>query len=287
MLKLILPKRFIVFLIVIAFVASYAFSADTPVRPYLLLHAFDAEGELMASEMTVSQTDTILGRIVYSGQLRGVDIILAESGVGMTNAAMTTQRLIDKYNPRGIIFSGIAGAIDSSVHIGDIVICDCWITHDYGYHGGEGFAPGDIDVYSPRDNKVLEQSIFHADTSLINHAYKLHDEKINLNKIGGRMPEIMVGGNCVSGNSFIDNVEKRLWLSKNFEALTVDMESAAVAQTAFVNNIPVIIFRSASDLAGGSGSSSAREEIKQFFNIAAVNSAEVVMKFLETFNSSK
>ena len=41
--------------------------------------------------------------------------------VGMTNAAMTTQELISRFHPRGLVFSGIAGAIDSSVHIGDLV----------------------------------------------------------------------------------------------------------------------------------------------------------------------
>jgi len=250
------PAKIIIIISIFLFLSGSTSAIDKSAQPYLLLYAFDTEGELLAEKMEISVTDTILGRAVHSGRLSGIRIVLAESGVGMTNAAMTTQKLIDKFNPKGIIFSGIAGGIDSSVHIGDIVICDCWITHDYTYHGSEGMIPNDIDVYSP-------------------------DTDIGFNKIGGRTPEIIFGGNCVSGNSFIDNVEKRLWLSERFDALTVDMESSAVVQVAFVNGLPFIIFRSASDLAGGSGSATARSEINQFFGVAAVNSAQVVMKFLE------
>jgi adenosylhomocysteine nucleosidase len=271
----------VIFSLLIGFLTPSVLLSDSGEEPYLLLYAFDTEGELLTSEMTISKTDTIIGRVVHSGELRGVDIILAESGVGMTNAAMTAQKMIDAYNPRGIIFSGIAGAIDSAVYIGDIVICSCWVTHDYGYHGAEGMIPGNIDVFSPRDEKILEKMKFLADPALIDNAHKLNGDRIEFNKIGERVPKIIIGGNCVSGNSFIDNTDKRLWLSKNFDGLTVDMESAAVAQVAFANDIPFIIFRSASDLAGGSGSSSAKSEIAEFFGVAASNSARVVMRFLE------
>jgi len=275
------PAKIIIIISIFLFLSGSTSAIDKSAQPYLLLYAFDTEGELLAEKMEISVTDTILGRAVHSGRLSGIRIVLAESGVGMTNAAMTTQKLIDKFNPKGIIFSGIAGGIDSSVHIGDIVICDCWITHDYTYHGSEGMIPNDIDVYSPDDNKIVEKMEFFVDSAFLAKASELNETDIGFNKIGGRTPEIIFGGNCVSGNSFIDNVEKRLWLSERFDALTVDMESSAVVQVAFVNGLPFIIFRSASDLAGGSGSATARAEINQFFGVAAVNSAQVVMKFLE------
>ena len=254
---------------------------ERPFPQYLILYAFDAEGQVLMEKMSVTKTQTILGRPVYSGELSGKNIAIAESGVGMTNAAMTAQRLIDEYRPGAIIFTGIAGAIDTSVHIGDIVVCESWITHDFGYYGADGFQPGEIRFYSPQLDSLVERSHFPVDSAMYEVAEDLTDEVSLSQKIGERTPELSVGGIGVSGNSFIDNPEKRIWLNKTYGALITDMETAAVAQVCAVNDIPFIAFRSASDLAGGSGSESAKEEMDEFFEIAAENSSMIVIRFLE------
>lgn len=251
-------------------------------RTYLVLYAFEAEGMILAGQMERTDSLVILGRSVLKGRLAGKDIILAESGIGMTNAAMTTQRLIDKYHPEAVIFSGIAGAVDSSVHIGDIVICEAWITHDYVYHGADGPQPRGIGVYSPRKDSLLRVDSFAVDSMLLITAREIPSGNLALRNVGARRPSVLIGGIGVSGNAFIDNREKRIWLSDSFEALVTDMETAAVAQVCHVNDIPFIGFRSASDLAGGSGSSSARAELDRFFEVAAENSSMLVMAFLES-----
>ncbi len=274
----ILTILFIVIIVLIS--ASGCLAQSDPPRPVLILYAFSTEGELLSQEMTIQDSIIILGRTVYTGQLAGKDIVLAESGVGMTNAAMTTQRMIDDFNPRGVIFSGIAGAIDSSVHIGDIVVCRQWQTHDYGYHGKDGFVVNSIKIYDASADSLVRAKQFITDKDFFSTAESLPDDDIPLGKIGERSPKISVGGTGVSGNCFIDSREKRLWLSENFNALVTDMESAAVGQVCGVNGLPFIVFRSASDLAGGSGSETADDELEQFFRIAADNSSKVVMKFL-------
>ena len=70
-------------------------------------------------------------------------------------------------------------------------------------------------------------------------------------------------------------------LQTEYHAWVVDMETAAVAQVCAVNSLPFIGFRSASDLAGGSQSGSAQEELNRFFQVAADNSSAVVIRFLE------
>ena len=267
--------------VLILFLCMQCAKAPDETHPYLVLYAFDAEGELLAEKMAVDTTEKVLGRLVHSGKLSGKDIVLAESGVGMTNAAMTAQKLIDRYNPKAVIFTGIAGAIDTSVHIGDIAVCDRWATHDYGFYGAEGFKIGRIKVYPAGSDSLAGILYFKTDSLLIEAAKRLMSESFAFDSIGSRVPRLIIGGAGTSGNSFIDQVEKRLWLSENFEALTVDMESAAVAQVCTVNGVPLVIFRSASDLAGGSGSESARTEIREFFGVAANNSARVVVRFLE------
>ncbi|RPI28222.1 MAG: phosphorylase, partial [Chloroflexota bacterium] len=91
-------------------------------------------------------------------------------------------------------------------------------------------------------------------------------------------PKVVLGGNGVSGPTFVDNAEYRLWVWQTFQADALDMESAAVAHVAYTNAVPFIAFRSLSDLAGGGPG---ENEIGTFFELAAGNSAAVVMAFLE------
>jgi adenosylhomocysteine nucleosidase len=255
-------------------------SKTQPSRPYLILYAFEAEGKLLAAQMEVQRTDTLLGRAALTGRLSGKEIVLAESGVGMTNAAMTTQILIDRFNPKGVIFTGIAGAIDTSIRIGDIGICRRWHTHDYGYHGKDGFKVNGIHTYNGAADSIMSMSYFETDSLFFAKAGELTGEDLSFEKIGDREPKLFVGGAGVSGNCFIDSREKRIWLQAKFDALITDMESAAVGQVCTANDIPFIVFRSASDLAGGSGSETAGDELERFFKIAADNSSKVVMEFI-------
>ncbi len=56
------------------------------------------------------------------------------------------------------------------------------------------------------------------------------------------------------------------------------METSAIATVAYANGVPVIAFRSRSDLAGGGPDSN---EVAAFFQLAAGSSARVVRSFLE------
>ncbi|MBK7141643.1 MAG: 5'-methylthioadenosine/S-adenosylhomocysteine nucleosidase [bacterium] len=249
-------------------------------RPILLLYAFAEEGKTVAASMTVTDRDTVLGREVLIGSASGQRIVLAETGVGMTNAAMTTQAMIDRYSPRCLLLTGIAGGIDTSVHIGDITAPSVWIEHDYGYLGGAGFDADSIKYFDAALGRLTRSTEFNADDSLLAVARQIIVDSLSFMLIGERKPSFQIGGTGVSGNQFIDNIEHRQWLNKEFAALVTDMESAAVAQVCAVNGLPFLIFRSASDLAGGSGSSTADTEIDQFFKVAAHNSSLVVLAML-------
>jgi adenosylhomocysteine nucleosidase len=94
-------------------------------------------------------------------------------------------------------------------------------------------------------------------------------------------PGVIIGGNAVSGSTFVDNAQYRDWVWDTFQANALDMESAAVAHVAYVNDVPFIVFRSLSDLAGGG---SGENELGIFFQLASNNSAEVVIAFLEAWS---
>jgi adenosylhomocysteine nucleosidase len=244
-----------------------------------LMYAFDQEGALLRSKLILQDSLFVKGKVFWIGKLEGKEIIIVNSGVGMTNAAMTAQLLIDRYNPKEIIFTGICGGIDSSNLIGDIVIPEMWATHDYGYYGKDGFIPDSIYVVLPGETKESGVLFFQVNKNLLEKASSAV-QGVELKPIGEHTPQIRIGGRGVSGNTFIDQKEKREFLKEKFDAQIVDMESAAVVQVANVNGIPVLVVRSCSDLAGGSGSETASEEIREFFKVAADNSAEFVLEFL-------
>jgi adenosylhomocysteine nucleosidase len=243
-----------------------------------IMYAFDAEGQLLRSQMDLEDSLFSVGRVFWIGKLEGKDVIVVNSDVGMTNAAMTAQLLIDRFKPKQILFTGICGGIDPENAIGDIVIPEYWVTHDYGLYNQEGFSTGPIYIYLSEKGKPDTATFFAVDESLLKTA---ENTKPELKPIWGRIPQIRVGGNGASGNSFVDQVEKREWLKDRLDAQIVDMESAAVVQVARINGVPVLVVRSCSDLAGGSGSSTARDELREFFGVAADNSASFVLEFLK------
>jgi len=93
--------------------------------------------------------------------------------------------------------------------------------------------------------------------------------------------KLIVGGSGISGPIFMNNANYREYLAQTYQAQVVDMESAAVAQVAYINQVPFIAFRSLSDLAGGGSSAN---EIDVFLHLAADNSAHTVRAFLQAMH---
>src|SRR5690606_19289639 len=100
------------------------------------------------------------------------------------------------------------------------------------------------------------------------------------NQCLNRQPRLVVGGNGVSGSAFLDNAALREHVFAAFQANVVDMESAACAMVAYSNGVPFLAFRSLSDLAGGGPQAN---EMHTFMNIAADNSAKVLLAFLDAW----
>ena len=84
-----------------------------------------------------------IGRIVFfEGKFNNKDIVFVQSGIGKVNAAITATLLIEKYDIDKVIFSGVAGALDKVLKIGDIVIANDVVQHDFaveafGYKKGQ------------------------------------------------------------------------------------------------------------------------------------------------------
>jgi len=256
--------------------------AQTAQGSLVIMYAYNPEGTLLRSKMrNVTASEDVMGTVVQ-GELEGVPIVLLPSGVGLINAASSTQRVIDRFQPKWIIFSGIAGGVEPDNHVGDIVVAEKWATHDFGNIGKEGFTPRVTRVPTQRQADVpfsrVFISYFAADPTLLKVAKAASTVvKNELKPVLGRTPVISVEGVGVSGNTFIDNADFRQSLLKTFTARTVDMETSAFMQVCVTNRARCVAVRSSSDLAGGSGSGTAEREIAAFFQVAADNSAAMVI----------
>ncbi|WMS41445.1 5'-methylthioadenosine/S-adenosylhomocysteine nucleosidase [Acuticoccus sp. MNP-M23] len=267
-----------------------------------LISAFEPEWGVHHEKLTGAATYERAGVRFVTGELGGRDVVLFLSGISMVNAAMTTQMAIDSFNIDTIVFSGIAGGVDPDLNIGDVVVAEKWGPYldmviaretDDGFKVPPFFGtpfpnygmmfPQAMEVRSEGSDAPEPKFWFEADASLLATARKAVD-KLDLEDCGvsgaclSAAPKVVVGGNGVSGSAFVDNEDFRQYVSDTFDAKVLDMESAAVAQVAYANGVPFIVFRSLSDLAGGSD---AANEMQVFMGLAASNSAAVVEAFLK------
>lgn len=267
-----------------------------------VMTAFAPEWKAMQDKISERQEVDINGIKFVLGEIEGKDVVVFMSGVSMVNAAMTTQLALDNFNISAIVFSGIAGGVNPDYHIGDVIVParwgqyleavfarevedgkfvpPSWVKVEWPNYGM--IFPRAVDVVQP-DGSIKEKFWFESDPELLKVAEKVASEMnlqdcVEENKCLTRAPQIRVGGNGVSGQAFMDNAGFREYTYKTFQASVLDMESAAVAQVAEINQVPFIAFRSLSDLAGGG---EGENEMATFMGLAAANSAAVVTAFLK------
>ena len=78
------------------------------------------------------KTETIINKIFQFGNMNGVKVIAAECGIGKVNASMTTALLLGHFGCDSIVFSGVAGGLNPEYKIGDVIIGEQLVQHDYG-----------------------------------------------------------------------------------------------------------------------------------------------------------
>lgn len=177
-------------------------------------------------------------------------LILMTCGIGKVNAAVGATTLIHHYHPDCIISTGCAGGIDADLQVMDVVASTEVAYHDVTIPGCEH---GQIQGLPAR---------FRAEEQLL--------EAIEDNSVKR--------GLICSGDQFISDRTQLQTIKAAFpEALAVDMESAAIAQTCFLHAVPFLSFRILSDTPG------ADEHLAQYFDFwdrMADHSFETTRRFL-------
>jgi adenosylhomocysteine nucleosidase len=249
--------------------------------PLGIICAMAEEIAALLGDMTEVERHELAGREVLRGKLYGRPVAMIESGIGKVASAMTATLLLDGLRCRAILMSGVAGGVDPELAIGDLVVAQRLVQHDYGRLQAEGFTPFQPGV--PPFGPGRPDFGFDLPTELVGRIRKALDgfvlPALPADLFDGEAPRrapVIKIGTIVSGDQFIndDNVRRRL--QHQFGAHAVEMEGAAVAQVAKAFGVPAIVVRSLSDLAGAES----HLDFGRFLNAVAPVSARVVERLV-------
>ena len=192
-----------------------------------IIVAMSKELRLLLPLLNNRAESQIDGLMFHKGEIGNNTVVAMQCGIGKVNAALGTLTMIKNFDIDLIINSGVAGGADRSVNVMDIVIGERVAYHDV-YCGPEstlGAVQG-FPLY------------YHASTKVLNN---LPDA------------DSLRSGLICSGDQFIDTMEQIDRIKNMFpDALAVDMESAAIAQTCHLYNKDFISMRVISDSPGAS-----------------------------------
>ena len=188
----------------------------------------------------------------------GMEILLIKSGIGKVHGALAAQKAFEA-GADLVINTGLAGGIDKSLEQGDIVLAD-----KVGYHDvycGEGNAKGqvqDLPLYYMAPQNLIQ-------------------------KLAKQAPEFHVGL-IVTGDQFVNDVNHLKEIKQDFlEAQAVDMESAAIAQTCYLNNISYLSLRIISDVVGKPNQ---EDQFNNFWKNVPTKASEMVDKALKIISTN-
>lgn len=193
----------------------------------------------------------------YFANYEGDELIIAYSKIGKVNSAITATIMIEKFKAEILLFTGVAGALNENLKIGDMIYGSALVQHDidltpFGHPFG----------YLPESKRFYESS-----------------EKLSLlaNKTAQKLGIKLIPATIASGDQFICDDTKKIWIKKEFKADAVEMEGASVAQVCAVLNVPFLILRAISDEAGNN----AEFDFDKFVIQSAQTSAKFILNIIK------
>ena len=187
--------------------------------------------------------------------------VLVKSGVGKVNAARATQILIDNFKPDYIVNVGVAGGLNPMLSIGDIVIGETLVQHDFditAFGHAKGYIPGVGEKIYADDYLVKK----------IEEAVGNQEEKVYKYEKGV----------IASGDIFCTAIPMRDKIYAKFNAECVEMEGAAIGQVCSLCNVPFVVIRSISDTPNGEN----EVTYEKFIKLASERCANILKDFVKT-----
>jgi adenosylhomocysteine nucleosidase len=233
-----------------------------------IIGAMEPEVEMLRALMGKGATEKAGNFEYFSGSLDDRDVALLRCGIGKVNAAVGCALMIHRFKPDLVINTGSAGGIDPALTFGDVIIAEGLLYHDV-----------DVTAFKYKPGQVPGQpQIFPVPADLLSLAENSMDE-LKREKI---LPESLghVRGLIGSGDVFMHQAERIEAARKLFPGMkAVEMESAAIAHACSLFNVPAVIIRALSDIAGADSPVTSEE----FLPVAAKNSAELARRIVRNF----
>lgn len=218
------------------------------------------------------------GRQYVTGTLVDVPVVAATSGFGKVAAAAAAAAVLERFRPSLVLFAGVAGGVGDNVNIGDIVVAEALVQHDFDASPlferfvipslGTARIPADPDLTDglvAAAGRFVTKGGLGADSSAAIDRYEPATFTVHR-------------GLIASGDQFIDSVVDTNALRRDLpDVMAVEMEGAAVAQVCSEADIPFAVFRSISDRADDN----ADVDFLTFIDsVAAPLTAGIVTEFL-------
>ncbi|MFI3292587.1 MAG: 5'-methylthioadenosine/adenosylhomocysteine nucleosidase [Rikenellaceae bacterium] len=219
--------------------------------------AMSKELQLVTSQMNSCQHYNIAGVEFITGRLAKRNVVVAQSGIGKVCSAVCAVEMISKFSPTCIINCGVAGGLDSSLKVMDVVVGRESLYNDTWC--GDGNKWGQVQGLPAR---------FRSDDNLYNIALSANIQNVTIH-----------GGVVCSGDKFITSRSELDAIKAQIpEVLSTDMESNSIAQVCHIYSIPFVSVRIISDTPGADDHA---EQYDNFWDEVPKTSFEVLKQVIE------
>lgn len=226
-----------------------------------IVAAMDVEIDTLKKQMTDIKIEKYFDADFVVGMLNNVPVVAVTCGVGKVSASARTSAMLIKYSPKVVVCTGVAGGLSKDLKVTSLAIAQNSLQHDMDTSAlGDpvGMVSGVNMIYFPSDEYATSVLRDSADDCGIHNLV----------------------GNIASGDQFICDENKKVYIKETFNAIACDMEIAAISYVCYINKVPFCACKAISD----DGSDNAELQFSQFVSIAAENSAKVISSFVSLYN---
>lgn len=237
-----------------------------------IISAMREEVQALLQELQHIEKSVKGKRTYYSGTLFNTNVVIVFSRWGKVASAATTTQLINDFNIKEIIFTGVAGSIHEKLNIGDVVIGKNLYQHDID--ASPLFEKFEIPIIKKKFITTTNRAKLTNATQLFLNTYNDFIDISDAKNFEISSPKY-IEGDIATGDQFISSIEKIKQLNEDLPtAVCVEMEGASVAQVCFEYDVPFSIIRIISDKANDN----ATIDFPKFANSIASNYALGILK---------